>query len=88
MLQIFALIGQVLQIFAFMLQIFALIGQVLQIFALYQNLHSCGLDSLYILTLNVTYISEKLNKTKLKVVYSTVGYRKATEVALVQLTRL
>ena len=44
MLQIFALIGQVLQIFAFMLQIFALIGQVLQIFALYQNLHSCGND--------------------------------------------
>ena len=33
MLQIFALIGQVLQLFAFMLQIFALIGQVLQIFA-------------------------------------------------------
>ena len=43
MLQIFALIGQVLQLFAFMLQIFALIGQVLQIFALYQNLHSCGM---------------------------------------------
>ena len=42
MLQIFVLIGQVLQIFAFVLQIFALIGQVLQIFALFQDLHSCG----------------------------------------------
>ena len=59
MLQIFALIGQVLQIFAFMLQIFALIGQVLQIFALYQNLHSCGL--LKNSNLNLNLISNLIN---------------------------
>ena len=58
MLQIFALIGQVLQLFAFMLQIFALIGQVLQIFALYQNLHSCGLGPPFLGVKDINKVTE------------------------------